>query len=400
MVLPNRLRNERSETSPSLAERLRIVADIAAKHADSVDAQSRFPAEAIAAAKAQRLLGLAIPKDRGGEGLPLAGVLNACYVLGRACSATAMVFAMHQIKVACLVGHAGDNAWLLDFQSRIAAKQLLLASSTTEGQAGGDVRRSAGALETGGAHFDLTRAASVISYGAEADGILTTARRSPDAAPNDQVLVALEKHHYTLEPTSNWQTLGMRGTCSAGFTLKAAGDWAQVFAVPYHIIHTRTMVPVAHLTWSSVWAGIASGALERARRFTRMAAGKSGGTLPPGAAHLTHGTMTLRSLRYSIHGSLAAYEAALAEGDAIDTMSAQTELNLLKVNSSDLAIATVLSALRAAGLTGYRNDSEFSIGRYLRDILSSGIMINNDRILANATGGLLLSEVPGDLNRP
>ena len=43
-----------------------------------------------------------------------------------------------------------------------------------------------------------------------------------------------------------------------------------------------------------------------------------------------------------------------------------------------------MSAMRACGLSGYRNDSEFAIGRYLRDILSAPIMINNDRILANA----------------
>ena len=42
-----------------------------------------------------------------------------------------------------------------------------------------------------------------------------------------------------------------------------------------------------------------------------------------------------------------------------------------------------MSAMRACGLSGYRNDGDFSIGRHLRDVLSSPIMINNDRILAN-----------------
>jgi len=37
-----------------------------------------------------------------------------------------------------------------------------------------------------------------------------------------------------------------------------------------------------------------------------------------------------------------------------------------------------MSSLQASGLTGYRNDSEFSIGRHLRDVLSSPIMINNE----------------------
>ena len=43
----------------------------------------------------------------------------------------------------------------------------------------------------------------------------------------------------------------------------------------------------------------------------------------------------------------------------------------------------MMSAMRACGLSGYRNDGEFSVGRHLRDVLSAPIMINNDRILAN-----------------
>ena len=67
----------------------------------------------------------------------------------------------------------------------------------------------------------------------------------------------------------------------------------------------------------------------------------------------------------------------------LESIDFQTGMNLLKVNASELAVATVMSAMQACGLSGYRNDSEFSIGRHLRDILSSPIMISNDRILAN-----------------
>ena len=67
---------------------------------------------------------------------------------------------------------------------------------------------------------------------------------------------------------------------------------------------------------------------------------------------------------------------------------------LLKVNASEIALATVMSALQACGLAGYRNDGEFSISRPLRDILSASIMINNDRILANAAGAPLLFDIP------
>jgi acyl-CoA dehydrogenase len=56
-----------------------------------------------------------------------------------------------------------------------------------------------------------------------------------------------------------------------------------------------------------------------------------------------------------------------------------------------------MSAMQACGLSGYRNDSEFSIGRHLRDVLSSPIMISNDRILANIGTASLLGGVPSSL---
>jgi acyl-CoA dehydrogenase len=56
-----------------------------------------------------------------------------------------------------------------------------------------------------------------------------------------------------------------------------------------------------------------------------------------------------------------------------------------------------MSALQACGLSGYRNDTPFSIGRHLRDVLSSPIMINNDRILANVATASLLTPAPSGL---
>jgi acyl-CoA dehydrogenase len=72
-------------------------------------------------------------------------------------------------------------------------------------------------------------------------------------------------------------------------------------------------------------------------------------------------------------------------------------MNLLKVSASELSIATVMLALQACGLSGYRSDGEFSVARQLRDILSSSIMINNNRILSNVASASLLAGVPETL---
>ncbi len=66
-----------------------------------------------------------------------------------------------------------------------------------------------------------------------------------------------------------------------------------------------------------------------------------------------------------------------APGTSLDYQSAMA---LTKVEASELAVQTVMSCYRTCGLAGYRNDGDVSIGRHLRDILSSPIMINNDRI--------------------
>ncbi len=334
------------------------------------------------------------PLELGGESASVSDVVDVCYMLGKACASSAMIFAMHQIMVAILVRHARHSAWHRELLQRLTAEQLLFASSTTENQTGGDVRASACVVERTGSRMALVKNATVMSYGAQADGILTTARRSADSASSDQVLVAFLKKDYELERIVDWDVLGMRGTCSTGFTLRGQGSVEQVLPDAYEKIHTQSMVPVAHLTWSGVWTGIAAGAVGRARRFVRGAARHGSGQLPPGAAHLTRAVMSLRALRGSVAAALQHYEIAAMTEDGLAALEFQTAMNLLKVNSSESAIETVMSAMQACGLSGYRNTGEFSICRSLRDVLSSSIMINNDRILANAASALLLVDIP------
>ena len=119
--------------------------------------------------------------------------------------------------------------------------------------------------------------------------------------------------------------------------------------------------------------------------------------MPPGAAHLTRASATLRTLRSIIAAALQRFEAAAADPASLEAIDFQTGMNMHKVNASELAVSAVMSAMQACGLSGYRNDGEFSIGRHLRDILSSPIMISNDRILANIAAASLLSGTPASL---
>ena len=237
------------------------------------------------------------------------------------------------------------SAWHQALLRRLVAEQLLLASSTTEGQSGGDVRNSAAPIERNDGRIRLERQATVISYGNAADGIVTTARRSADAPSSDQVLAVFLKADYTLDPISGWDAFGMRGTCSEGFRLVASGASEQILPVGYDKIHAQTMMPVAHLFWSSAWAGIAAA---RCRPRTRIscarraalgrhaaAGGRASDARQCDAAHATQPDR---------HGAAPFRGAPMRQ--TLETIDFQTGMNLLKVNASELAVATVMSAMQ------------------------------------------------------
>src|ERR1700751_5818424 len=89
----------------SFQQRTAAVAKAAAAEVEEVDRAARFPQRAFDVARQERLLGVQIPVEFGGDGASIADVTDMCYPLGRACASTAMIFAMHQTKAACLVRH-------------------------------------------------------------------------------------------------------------------------------------------------------------------------------------------------------------------------------------------------------------------------------------------------------
>ena len=188
--------------------------------------------------------------------------------------------------------------WIAVHAAAIARDESLLASATTEITTGGDVGRSTCAVERDGDTVILEKTAPVISYGAVADYICTTARRGPDAEPSDQVLVVCPAGDTTLEQISTWDVLGFRGTCSPGFLLKTRTSAAHVLPVDYSTISASTMLPGSHTLWASVWLGIADSALSKARDATRSAVRNKPGATVPQAAKLAELTELMEAMEF------------------------------------------------------------------------------------------------------
>ncbi len=367
-----------------------LAESIAGPAATAVDKEARFPREAFDAIRRARLLSAYVPTAMGGYGSSVSELGAMCEALSQHCAATGMIFAMHQVQVACLVRHGVAIPYFRSYLQSLVAEQRLIASVTSEAGVGGSVRTSISPIVREGGRCSIKKDGTVVSYGEDADDLLITVRRAPDAPASDQALVFLRKAECALERTGSWDTFGMRGTCSPGYIVSASFPEEQIVPSPFADILAHTMVPFAHILWSSGWLGIATDAVGRARAFVRSVARQMPGTIPPQAARLSEVATQLQLMRVQIRDFARRYDELLARPDdgasELSSFGFAIELNNLKISSSRLVADIVLAALRICGMAGYRNDGRYSLTRQLRDAHSAALMIGNECIHAtNAT---------------
>lgn len=362
-------------------------------NAADVDAKARFPREGMDELKKLKLMGAYIPTDLGGLGMNISQVARICETIGQYCGSTAMIFAMHQIQVACALHNGLSNEHFREYLKRVATEQRLLASATTEMGVGGDLRSSICAVEADGDRFTLTKNAPVISYGSQADDLFVTARKNSEAPANDQVHVVLSREDYELEPTTAWDTMGFRGTCSEGFIVKSKGHVKQIIPTPFADILSHSMHPTAHILWSSLWLGIATDSVNLARAFVRDLAKKNPNAPQTAAIRLAEVHSILQEMRHNVHNCALEYQKYLEENNtaALDSFSFSVKINNLKLSSSTLILDIVSRSLMICGIAGYRNDTKYSLSRHLRDAYGAALMVNNDRIM-NHNSTLLLMQ--------
>ncbi|PWK53697.1 acyl-CoA dehydrogenase family protein [Pleionea mediterranea] len=372
-----------NEFSQLIKEVHSIGGEIVAPNAEDVDVKARFPKEGIEALKSLKLMSAYVPAELGGMGLSLKQVSKVCEVLGGYCGSTAMVYAMHKIQVACLVHHCLEVDYFKDYVQTLVNEQRLIASATTEIGKGGDLLSSFCAVEVENGDFTLEKKAPVISYADYADDLLLTARRSPDAAKSDQVGVLVSKSQYQVEPISDWDTLGFRGTCSSGYVVTAKASQEQITPVPFTEVLSQTMHPFSHIVWGSLWTGIAASAVAKARLFTKNAMRKNPNMPPISSIRLAEVETQLHTMRNNVLAAIDDYQSLLDknDSDSFTNFGFTIRTNNLKINSSKLLIDIVGQAMMICGIASYRNNHDLSLTRHIRDAYGASLMVNNDRII-------------------
>jgi acyl-CoA dehydrogenase len=244
----------------------------------------------------------------------------------------------------------------------------------------------------GNGTFTFEKQAPTVSYARHADDLFTTLRRSPEAEQSDQVVVLSHSDQTELEPTGTWDVLGMRGTCSPGFVVRAAIPSEQVLSTPFSRVAMESMVPLSHILWSHLWLGISEDAFERARSFVRAAAKRKPGEPLPAAQRLSHLMSQLSMLRAEVRSALDEFVEASADEGRLQTLASALRFNNLKIATSEQAANVCRGALDVCGIMGFKNDTPFSVGRHLRDTMSAAVMIANERIHQTNAGLLLIAK--------
>jgi acyl-CoA dehydrogenase len=356
-----------------------IGVEVAGPVADEVDQQSRFPSESLAAFKSSHLLAALVPTEYGGLGASVREVSGAVRALAAHCSASALVLAMHSIEVFNLVRY-GTTPELREFLREVGTGQILLANANSEVGIGGDVGRSSCALEERDGELVLDKQCLAISFGRYADAIISIGRRSPEASETDQLQVVCRKDSVELTEISQWNTMGLRGTCSPGFHLVARIPLGLVFPVPFATIANGGAFQARQILLCAVWVGLAEAALSRAHAFVRAEARKKIGTVPTGAIRVAEMVADVEAARSLLVSCALRYEDLERIGDAQDA-GFIVALRNLKVSTSQLAVSTATAALGVCGMAGFRRGTPYSLDRILRDAHGGLIMVNNDRML-------------------
>lgn len=375
---PNPLRSTSAcEQLPKIAQH--IAETVTGPAAYDVDLCARFPSESFNSLKEHRVLSAIVPAEQGGMGATLTDISHVIRVLSRSCAATGSVLAMHTEQLFVLLKY-GTTKPLRDLLKEVVDHQLLIANANSEVGIGGDVMRSISALVPEGDGWLFDKQALAASYGSNADLILSTARRNPDAPETDQVLALLRASKFTLEPTTGWDTLGLRGTCSSGMRITGHVTADHLFPVPFAVIANGGGGQLRHVLMTAVWTGIAEAAMEEAHQAVRTAARRNIGTTQQSAVRLAEVMAEVQTARSMLAEALRQVEAAI-ESNTIEDIGLVMSLRNVKVVTSTVAMNTAIAALQICGVEGFRRGEGHRLERIIRDACGSLIMVSNDRYL-------------------
>jgi len=370
-----------------VGDRLAPVLEIADKYAHEVDADGRFPVEAVAALRESGLLGLTLPVEVGGLGAGPHELVTVLSSLASACGSTAMIYLMHVSTAMALA--AAPPTGLPGLVRQVADGRVLASLAFSEAGSRSHFWAPVSHASRDGEYLSITARKSWVTSAGHADVYVAStlsADTDPDSGAVD--LFAIPADTAGLDIAGPWRGMGLRGNSSSPMTIDARvpeghrlGGAGGGFA-----LMMQTVLPWFDLGNSAVSVGLSRAAIEAAISHTS-------------AARLEHLDQSLSALP-TIRAQLAKMSIDLEVTTAYLTQTAgriiepqdDTMLHVLgvKAAANDAALRITDAAMRVCG--GAAFSEHLSIDRYFRDARAGHVMAPTADVLYDFYGRAITNQ--------
>lgn len=196
-----------------------IARDVAALHAAQVDAEARFPIEAISALASQGLLGLCIAPQFGGKGQGPRAYAAVVEELAQACASTAMVYVMH-ISAAQAIASSAILEGRDKLLGEIAAGRHLTTLALSERGSRSQFWAPVSKLAPNGDGFTTNAQKSWVTSADHADSYVASAQQPNAGSALESTVYLARKGASGLRIAGTFNGLGLRGNDSAPMVME------------------------------------------------------------------------------------------------------------------------------------------------------------------------------------
>lgn len=352
-------------------------------YADEVDAQGRFPREAVEALAKACFLGLTIPTEFGGMGQGLRVTCAVLDEIAQRCASTAMVYLMHVCGCSCYV--AAPQAAGTAMREASAGRHLSTLAWSEKGSRSHFWAPISQAVQQDG-RVELNAQKSWVTSAGEADGYVVSTRTPGGSEPTDTMLYLVLKGETGMSVSGPWNALGMRGNASAPMTLDDCVVPAER-ALCAHGKGFNTMLEVV-LPWFQLGnAAISIGIAEAATAAT------AAHLIDKRLEHLNSPLAALPNLRVRLAQMRIETDRARAHLvstiDAVEQPGPQTTLLVLesKAVAAEAALRVTDLGMQACG--GAAFSRHLSMERNFRDARAAVVMAPTTDVIHDFIGRAL-----------
>ncbi len=385
------------ELEDILAVARRLADTVVREETLSSDAEARWPAQSFAAIQKRGLAGLVVPKEHGGLGQGLTGLIRVCEVFGRESASFAISYGMHCVGSAVIAAKARRGIQT-DLLQSIAAGEHITTLALSEPGTGVHFyfpeSTLSPVLDGGGGEWRVKGQKSFVTNGGEADSYVVSTMIAPQSGnhvtggePGLFSMVLVPSEADGLRWGEPYNGMGMRGNSARSAHLNdvrladdlVLGEHGDQIWYVFNVV-----APFFLAAMAGTYLGIAGRALDEGTQHVQARTYAHNGAGLSDSAVVQH---RIGSLWAMVERTRRLVYWAADEGD-IGGPDALPGLCSAKAEVGDCAVQVVNEVMTLMGGVAYRDNA--LLPRLLRDARAVHVMAPTTDLLRTWTGRALL----------